>query len=448
MGHKVTLIPGDGIGPEVVAAAKRVIDASGASIDWDLQQAGAVVIPDHGTPLPDSVLDSIRTNGVALKGPIATPIGSGFRSVNVALRQALTLYANLRPVRSYRGIPSPFEDVDLIIVRENTEDLYTGIEHYVGDVGAVGIKITTRGGSERIAQFAFDTARRYGRRAVTAVHKANVLTASDGLFLQSVRAIAGKYPDIAFDDRTADNLAAQIIRRPRDFDVLVLPNLLGDIFSDLCAGLVGGLGVAPGANIGEHGAVFEAVHGSAPDIAGRNLANPTAMILSGAMMLDHLGEFEASARLRAATESVLAEGWAVTRDLGGNAGTTDMATAIVKRLDASRDVNVNLLDLGNRVMDVRRVAAQSSVDGRVGAVTASNQVATIFRHLQGTGTTAHVNPEFDVLLVVLDGEGSVDIAGERYPLHAGHVAAIPKGTRRQIRATEGTLVYLAINQTA
>ncbi len=446
MPHRVTLIQGDGIGPEVSNATRRVIDASGVAIDWDMQEAGAAAIATHGTPLPDSVLDRIRETKVALKGPISTPIGTGFRSVNVALRQDLELYANLRPIRSYRGIRTPFDDVDLVIVRENTEDLYVGIEHQVSDVGAVGFKVTTRKGSERIAKFAFDYASRFGRRQVTAVHKANIMTASDGLFLASCRRIAGRYANVEYQERLVDNLAAQMIRRPRDFDVLVLPNLYGDIFSDLCAGLVGGLGVAPGANIGEHGAVFEAVHGTAPDIAGKNLANPTAMILSGVMMLEHLGEFEAAARVRNAVESVLAEGWAVTRDLGGDAGTSDMADAIVRRLQSARELGAELFDENNRVADVVRLAALAAHDGPVWTTSTNDFTITGITYRGGSASTSHINPEFDVLLAVLEGDGIIEIAGERYPLHAGEVVFVPKGARRQVTSTSERLVYVSVSR--
>ncbi|GIW06921.1 MAG: hypothetical protein KatS3mg060_1726 [Dehalococcoidia bacterium] len=446
MSHEVTLIPGDGIGPEVTAAARRVIDASGVSIIWHEKLAGQAAADAVGDPLPDDTLESIKRTRVALKGPTGTPVGSGFRSINVALRQSLELYANLRPVRSYRGIRTPFEDVDLVIVRENTEDLYVGIEHQVDDLGAVGFKITTRKGSERIARFAFEYAKRLGRRTVTAVHKANIFNASDGLFLACCRRVAGAYPEIDYQERLVDNLAAQMIRRPRDFDVLLLPNLYGDIYSDLCAGLVGGLGVAPGANIGEHGAVFEAVHGTAPDIAGKNLANPTAMILSGVMLLEYLGEFDAAGRIRAAVESVLAEGWAVTRDLGGESTTTGMTDAIVRRLETTRGSAQALLDESSRVVDLVRAAAAAHHDGTVWNAATDEFVLTAVSYRDGGGSTSHVNPEFDQLVVVLEGEGIIEIAGERYPLHAGEVAYVPKGTRRQIRADGERLVYLTINR--
>src|SRR2546423_6718309 len=308
MAQRVTLIPGDGIGPELAEATRRVLDASGVAFEWDIADAGEAVMAKYGTPLPDHVLDSIRRNGVAIKGPITTPIGSGFRSVNVTLRQTLGLYANLRPARSMKGVETRYEDVDLVIVRENTEDLYAGIEHMVGPDAAESIKIITRAASERIARFAFDYAAANGRRKVTAVHKANIMKLSDGLFLESCRAVAGSYPQIEFEDRIVDNMCMQLVQKPDLYDVLVLPNLYGDIVSDLAAGLVGGLGVAPGANIGEHVAVFEAVHGSAPKYAGQNKANPTALILSGVLMLRHLGHADVADRVERALRKVIAEG--------------------------------------------------------------------------------------------------------------------------------------------
>ena len=290
MAHRVTLIPGDGIGPELAEATRRVLDATGVEFEWETVDAGEAVIAEYGTPLPDHVLDSIRRNRVALKGPITTPVGEGFRSVNVTLRQALGLYANLRPARSMKGLETRYEDVDLVIVRENTEDLYAGIEHMVGPDAAESIKIITRAASERIARFAFDYAVANGRRKVTAVHKANIMKLSDGLFLESCRTVAAEYEGrVEFEDRIVDNMCMQLVQKPDLYDVLVLPNLYGDIVSDLAAGLVGGLGVAPGANIGTEAAVFEPVHGSAPKYAGQDKANPTALILSGALMLRHLG---------------------------------------------------------------------------------------------------------------------------------------------------------------
>ena len=333
MPHRVTLIPGDGIGPELAQATRRVIDASGVDIEWEVVEAGEAVMAEHGTPLPEHVLESIRRNGVGLKGPITTPVGEGFRSVNVTLRQALDLYANLRPARSLPGIETRYSGVDLVIVRENTEDLYAGIEHRVGADAAESIKIITRAASERIARFAFEYAVANGRRKVTAVHKANIMKLSDGLFLESCRTVAAEYDGrVEFEDRIVDNMCMQLVQKPELYDVLVLPNLYGDIVSDLCAGLVGGLGVAPGANIGTKAAVFEPVHGSAPKYAGQNKADPTAMILSGALMLRHLGETAAAERVEAALNEVLEEGLALTYDLGGSAGTSDMADAIVGRL--------------------------------------------------------------------------------------------------------------------
>src|SRR6186997_656741 len=333
MAHRVTLIPGDGIGPELAEATRRVLDATGIAFEWEVQEAGEATIASEGTPLPERVLESIRRNKVALKGPITTPIGSGFRSVNVGLRQALNLYANLRPARSMPGVQTRYEDVDLVIVRENTEDLYAGIEHMVGRDAAESIKIITRAASERIARFAFEYAVANGRRKVTAVHKANIMKLSDGLFLESCRTVAAGYEGrIEFEDRIVDNMCMQLVQKPDLYDVLVLPNLYGDIVSDLCAGLVGGLGVAPGANIGEDGAVFEPVHGSAPKYAGQNRANPTALILSGALMLRHLGETDAADAVERATREVIAEGRTVTYDLGGTAGTREFGAAVAARL--------------------------------------------------------------------------------------------------------------------
>ena len=335
MAHRVTLIPGDGIGPELAEATRRVLDATGIEFEWEVVDAGEATIAAHGTPLPDEVLESIRRNKVALKGPITTPVGEGFRSVNVTLRQALGLYANLRPARSMQGVVSRFDGIDLVIVRENTEDLYAGIEHRVGRDAAESIKIITREASERIARFAFEYAVANGRRKVTAVHKANIMKLSDGLFLESARTVAADYAGrIEFEDRIVDNMCMQLVQKPELYDVLVLPNLYGDIVSDLAAGLVGGLGVAPGANIGIEAAVFEAVHGSAPKYAGQNKANPTALILSGALMLRHLGHPDVASRLEQALRAVVAEGRSVTYDLGGNAGTSQFADAIIERLAA------------------------------------------------------------------------------------------------------------------
>jgi isocitrate dehydrogenase (NAD+) len=336
MAHRVTLIPGDGIGPELAEATRRVLDATGIAFEWEVQEAGEATIASEGTPLPERVLDSIRRNKIALKGPITTPVGSGFRSVNVGLRQALNLYANLRPARSMAGVPSRYDDVDLVIVRENTEDLYAGIEHMVGPDAAESIKIITRAASERIARFAFEYAIANGRRKVTAVHKANIMKLTDGLFLESCTTVAAEYAGrVEFEDRIVDNMCMQLVQKPDLYDVLVLPNLYGDIVSDLAAGLVGGLGVAPGANIGEDAAVFEPVHGSAPKYAGQNKANPTALILSGALMLRHLGYAEVGERLETAVRDVIAEGRTVTSDLGGHAGTSQFADAVIERLGAA-----------------------------------------------------------------------------------------------------------------
>ncbi len=336
MAHPVTLIPGDGIGPELAEATRRVLEATGVLFEWEVVEAGEAVMGRYGTPLPDHVLDSIRRNRVAIKGPITTPVGEGFRSVNVTLRQVLGLYANLRPARSIKGLDNRYEDVDLVIVRENTEDLYAGIEHRVGRDAAESIKIITREASERIARYAFDYALANGRRKVTAVHKANIMKLSDGLFLESCRTVAADYDGrVEFEDRIVDNMCMQLVQKPELYDVLVLPNLYGDIVSDLAAGLVGGLGVAPGANIGTEAAVFEPVHGSAPKYAGQNRANPTALILSGALMLRHLGETEAAERVEAALREVIGEGRTVTYDLGGDTGTREFGDAVAERLAAA-----------------------------------------------------------------------------------------------------------------
>ena len=338
MSYAVTLIPGDGIGPELASAATQVLEATGIAFEWDVQEAGEATIASEGTPLPDRVIASIRRNGVAIKGPITTPIGSGFRSVNVGLRQALELYANVRPARSMKGVESRYEDVDLIIVRENTEDLYAGIEHRVGPDAAESIKIITRAASQRIARYAFEYAVNNGRHKVTAVHKANIMKLSDGLFLESVQQVAADYAGrIEFEDRIVDNMCMQLVQKPELYDVLVLPNLYGDIVSDLAAGLVGGLGVAPGANIGEKAAVFEPVHGSAPKYAGQNKANPTALILSGALMLRHLGETSAADAVESAVRSVIAAGETVTYDLGGSTGTREFGEAVAAAVRAAPD---------------------------------------------------------------------------------------------------------------
>ena len=333
MTYTVTLIPGDGIGPELARATVTVLEATGLSFEWRQVEAGESQIAIHGTPLPENVLESIRETRVALKGPITTPVGVGFRSVNVSLRQALDLYANLRPARSMKGVATRYEDIDLVIVRENTEDLYAGIEHMVGPDAAESIKIITRFASERIARFAFDYAVANGRHKVTAVHKANIMKLSDGLFLESCRTVAADYAGrIEFEDRIVDNMCMQLVQKPYLYDVLVLPNLYGDIVSDLAAGLVGGLGVAPGANIGTKAAVFEPVHGSAPKYAGKDIANPTALILSGALMLRHLGETAAADRVEKAVREIIAEGQTVPRDLGGETGTQGFAAAVAERV--------------------------------------------------------------------------------------------------------------------
>jgi len=332
MAHRVTLIPGDGIGPELADATRRVLDAAGVEIDWEVVEAGEASIARHGTPLPDELLDSVRRNGVALKGPVTTPVGSGFRSVNVALRQSLNLYANLRPARSIAGVPGRYQDIDLVVVRENTEDLYAGIEHMVGKDAAESIKIITRVASERIARFAFDYAVEHGRSKVTAVHKGNIMKLSDGLFLESCRTVAAGYAGrVEFDDRIVDNMAMQLVQKPETYDVLVLPNLYGDIISDLVAGLIGGLGVAPGGNYGDGVAVFEAVHGSAPKYTGMNRANPTALLQSAVLMLRHLDQEPAADRVDAALRETIGAGRS-TRDLGGTLGTREFADAIIARL--------------------------------------------------------------------------------------------------------------------
>jgi len=329
--YNITLIPGDGIGPQVTEAAKMVLEASGVEINWEIVEAGEKVIEKYGTPLPDYVIDSIKRNRVALKGPVTTPIGIGFRSINVALRQSLKLYANVRPVKSYKGVPSRYKNIDLVIVRENTEGFYTGIEHMVGEDAAESIKIITRKASERIAKFAFELARKEERRKVTAVHKANIMKYTDGLFLDCVRKISQEYPEIIFEDVIVDAMSMKLIQTPQDYEVLVMPNLYGDILSDLAAGLVGGLGVVPGVNIGEKEAVFEPAHGSAPEL-NSNMANPTATILSGIMMLRYLGEREAADRVEKAVAKILKDGKKLTPDLGGNAGTLEYTKAIIEIL--------------------------------------------------------------------------------------------------------------------
>jgi isocitrate dehydrogenase (NAD+) len=334
--YTVTLVPGDGIGPEVASAAVRVLSATGVAFEWENENAGAGTMGKWGTALPPRVIDSIRKNRVALKGPTATPVGSGHRSVNVELRKVLDLYANLRPVATLPGVKSRYDGVDLIVVRENTEDLYSGLEHIVVPGVVESLKIITEKASTRIARYAFEYAQTHGRRRVTAVHKANIMKLSDGLFLDCCRAVAQGYPEIRYDELIVDNCCMQLVLDPTRFDMLLLENLYGDIVSDLCAGFIGGLGMAPGANIGEQAAVFEAVHGSAPDIAGKNMANPIALILSGAMMLDHLGEHEAADRVREGVNAVLREGKKLTRDLGGHAGTTEVAEAIAVHIEGAR----------------------------------------------------------------------------------------------------------------
>ena len=328
MTYNITLIPGDGIGPQVTEAAKMVLEASGVEINWEIVEAGEKVIEKYGTPLPDYVIDSIKRNRVVLKGPVTTPKGKGFRSINVALRKTLNLYANVRPVKSYKGVPSRYEDIDLVIVRENTEDLYSGVEHMVGEDAAESIKIITRKASERIAKFAFELARKEERRKVTAVHKANIMKCTDGLFLDCVRKVSQEYPEIIFEDVIVDAMSMKLVQIPQDYEVLVMPNLYGDILSDLAAGLVGGLGVVPGANIGDREVVFEPAHGSAPELSS-NIANPTATILSGTMMLRYLGERGAADRVEKAVEKVLKEGKKTTKDLGGNLGTLEYTQAII-----------------------------------------------------------------------------------------------------------------------
>jgi isocitrate dehydrogenase (NAD+) len=331
--HPITLIPGDGIGPEISAVTTEVVAATGVEVEWHEMEAGAAAMEQYGTQLPEHVLQMIRTDKVALKGPVTTPIGIGFTSANVALRKALDLYACLRPSRTLPGVPSRYENVDLIVVRENTEDLYSGIEHQVVPGVVESLKVVTERACTRIAEFAFNYARANGRKRVTSVHKANIMKMSDGLFLNCARAVAARYGEIQYNEMIVDATCMQLVMDPGRFDVMVMENLYGDILSDLCAGLVGGLGVVPGVNLGTECAVFEAVHGSAPDIAGRNLANPMAMLLSAAMMMDHIGEPQAGERIRKGIERVLIEGKHVTRDLGGHASTTEMARAIIAAME-------------------------------------------------------------------------------------------------------------------
>jgi isocitrate dehydrogenase (NAD+) len=327
--HKITLLPGDGIGPEVTAAVVQIIECSGVDVEWEKFFVGAEAISRFGDPLPQDVLDSILRNKVALKGPVTTPVGTGFASINVRLRKTLDLYANLRPVKSMPNVITRYEDIDLVVVRENTESLYAGLEHEVIPGVVESLKIITERASTRIARFAFDYARTHGRKRVTAVHKANIMKLSDGLFLQCFRNVAKDYPNIEADDRIVDNLCMQLVVNPNQFDILLLENLYGDIVSDLTAGLVGGLGVVAGANIGENGAVFEAVHGSAPDIAGQNKANPLALLQSAVLMLQHIGETGPAKRIQDAITKVLAMGPEHrTRDIGGTGSTTDFTSAI------------------------------------------------------------------------------------------------------------------------
>ncbi len=359
MAHRVTLIPGDGVGPEVSEAARRVLDATGVGIEWEVVEAGEGVMAEYGTPMPAHVLESIRRNRVAIKGPITTPLGTGIRSVNVALRKELDLYALVRPCKSYPGVRSHYRDVDLVLVRENTEDLYAGIEFEEGTEvcrgvidflnraqdrpirpdSAISIRPISRFGTERVVRFAFDYARRNHRRKVTSVHKANILKFGDGLWLDISRRVARDYPEIEFEDRIVDNMCMQLVQKPELYDVLVLPNLFGDIVSDLTAGLVGGLGLAPGANIGTDCALFEATHGSAPKYAGMNKTNPMAMMLSGVLMLRHLGEAVAADRLEAAVAQVIESGQAVTYDMKPDrddptaVGTSQVADAVIERLE-------------------------------------------------------------------------------------------------------------------
>ena len=335
MTHTITLVAGDGIGPEVTAAVLTIFKTTGLDIEWDRHDAGVVAFKKHGQSLPASLVDSVKRNKVALKGPVTTPIAEGITSVNVGLRKALDLYANLRPVRNLPGVPSRFSNVDLVIVRENTEDLYSGLEHEVVPGVVESLKIITERASTRIAKFAFEHATANDRKRVTAVHKANIMKLGDGMFLESTRKVSRDHTSIAYDERIVDAACMQLVMFPERFDVLVLPNLYGDIVSDLCAGLVGGLGVVPGANIGTEAAVFEAVHGSAPDIANKNLANPTALLLSGLMMLDHLGERAAATRIREALDRVLTAGVVRTRDLGGTATTTEFTDAVCRELETS-----------------------------------------------------------------------------------------------------------------
>lgn len=334
MKHTITLIPGDGIGPEIVAATVRVIESAGVEIEWETHIIGAQALEKFGTTLPEPTIESIKRNKVALKGPLMTPIGKGFTSVNVGLRKALDLYANVRPVKALPNVPCRYPELDLVIVRENTEDLYAGLEHVVVPGVVESIKIITEKASTRIAKYAFEFTELHKRTKVTAMHKANIMKLSDGLFLECFYNVAKNYPEIQADDKIIDNACMQLVMRPEQFDVMVLENLYGDIVSDLCAGLIGGLGLAPGANIGEQGAVFEAVHGSAPDIAGQGIANPTAILMSGILMLRHIDEMDAADRVEKALMSVFAETDIRTKDLNGTASTSEFAGAIIDKLKA------------------------------------------------------------------------------------------------------------------
>jgi isocitrate dehydrogenase (NAD+) len=332
MSKKVTLIPGDGIGPEVTGAAISLLEAAGADIEWEPVEAGIEVVSKYGKPLPDEVIESVKRNKVAFKGPLTTIVAKGFASVNVELRKRLGLYANLRPVRNVPGIQTRFQDVNLVVIRENTEDLYSGIEHIVAPGVTESLKVITKEASTKIATFAFEYARKRGRRKVTAVHKANIMKLSDGLFLDCAQKVAEQYSDIEYQEIIVDNLAMQLVMNPNQFDILVLTNLYGDIVSDLCAGLVGGLGMVPGANIGDEYAVFEAVHGSAPDIAGKGIANPIAVIFSSLLMLRHLGMDKIADRIREAVHQVTLKGEILTGDLGGRANTKELTQAIIAEL--------------------------------------------------------------------------------------------------------------------
>ena len=332
MKHTITLIAGDGIGPEVTGAVVSILERAGLDVEWDAHLAGVLALERHGATLPDALLDSIRRNKVALKGPVTTPVGHGFTSVNVGLRKALDLFVNLRPVWNIPSVPSKYEGIDLVIVRENTEDLYSGLEHEVVPGVVESLKIITAEASTRVARFSFEYARRHKRRRVTAVHKANIMKMGDGLFLHSVQKVAAEYPDIVCDDRIVDAACMHLVMNPSQFDMLLLPNLYGDIVSDLCAGLVGGLGVVPGANLGTEIGVFEAVHGSAPDIAGKGIANPMALLLSAILMLRHIDEGAMGDRIMSALGRVLTEDRIRTRDLGGTASTVEFAEAIRRRL--------------------------------------------------------------------------------------------------------------------